>query len=180
MLALRRLAHAHHAAPRLASVRFNTTAPAPAAASAAASPPPPATTAKQPTSPAPAPASTPSPAEEPRAHLKSSKRRRVRGSTRRAFITPDAPREWCRPLAKGVEPAYDWALRYIVRDARALQRELEGVRAELGELEAAGEGGGARAGELREKVGVLEIQSEANLPDVRWKAKNGMGEFFCF
>ena len=103
----------------------------------------------------------------------------MRGSTRRAFITPDAPREWCRPLAKGVEPAYDWALRYIVRDARALQRELEGVRAELGELEAAGEGGGVRAGELREKVGVLEIQSEANLPDVRWKARNGMGEFLC-
>ena len=33
---------------------------------------------------------------------------------------------------------------------------------------------------MREKVGVLEIQSEANLPDVRWKARNGMGECFLF
>ncbi|EPQ61180.1 PEBP-like protein [Gloeophyllum trabeum ATCC 11539] len=86
--------------------------------------------------------------------------------TRRPFITLDRPREWNRPLAPGVLPAYDEALRVIKRDSeRVLReaRELERKEGELGEEE-------------RRRLEILRVQGLVNLPEVRWKARNGMGE----
>ena len=98
--------------------------------------------------------------------------------TRRPSISLERPREWCRPIAKGVEPAYDYALRYILRDAAFVRKELEELMVEVRAEEAKPEGerDGRALEEMRERVRVLEIQAEANLPDVRWKARNGMGE----
>ncbi|KAH9891231.1 PEBP-like protein [Cubamyces lactineus] len=87
-------------------------------------------------------------------------------------------REWSRPIAKGVEPAYDYALRYILKDAKFLRKELEELRAavEAEEKKPEGERDESALKEMRERVGILEIQSEVNLPDVRWKARNGMAD----
>ncbi|KZT24701.1 PEBP-like protein [Neolentinus lepideus HHB14362 ss-1] len=94
--------------------------------------------------------------------------------TRRAFITLDRPREWNRPLAPGVLPAYDEALRLIRRDAAEIQREAGELERELSEKEV---GEGERRA-MEEKLGVLRVQGEVNLPEVRWRARNGMGEWF--
>ena len=175
MLALRRLPRY---APRLVPVRTNATLEAAAVSSAAAAPPPP---------PAPMTAQSSSAssavletAENPSEGASEATNTPRKGPTRRPHITLENPREWCRPLAKGVEPAYDHALQYILADAAALREELKALRhtlaAELGKPE--GERDEGAVAEMRKKVEVLEIQSEANLPDVRWKARNGMGEFW--
>ena len=169
MFALRRLPRY---APRLASVRGNATLEA--AAATPAPPPPPPVTAKPPT-PAPV-AEEPTEAAAEEEQVPKGKQREW--PTRRPHISLERPREWCRPIAKGVEPAYDYALRYILRDAAGVRKELEGLRKEVlvEEAKPEGERDEKVLEELRERVKVLEIQSEVNLPDVRWKARNGMGE----
>ena len=173
MLALRRLPRY---APRLTLARGNATLEAASSASAAASPPPPPApaTAKPP----PAETAAESPAAEPAGTEEPQQPARPRGRTRRPHISLETPREWCRPIAKGVEPAYDLALRYILHDAAALRRELEeaGARIKAEEAKPEGERDEEALRALGEKVRILEVQAEINLPDVRWKAKNGMGE----
>jgi large subunit ribosomal protein L35 len=81
---------------------------------------------------------------------------------------------WNRPLAPGVLPAYDEALKLLRADSRTLKTELEGVQKKL-------EGLNGKEGEaLRKKANILEVQSEINLPDVRWKARNGQGELHFY
>jgi large subunit ribosomal protein L35 len=81
---------------------------------------------------------------------------------------------WNRPLAPGVLPAYDEALKLLRADSRTLKTELEGVQKKL-------EGLNGKEGEaLRKKANILEVQSEINLPDVRWKARNGQGEPYFY
>ena len=60
--------------------------------------------------------------------------------------------------------------------------ERYGGREKVKEEEAKSEGERdvAMLEELREKVRIVEIQSAANLPEVRWKARNGMGELVVF
>lgn len=183
MFALRRLPRY---APRLPSVRGNATIEAASASQtqASAPPPPPPVTAK-PATPAPAANESVSASEDPTESTESEqpKGKQRDWPTRRPPISLERPREWCRPIAKGVEPAYDYALRYILRDAVFLRKELEELRAAVKAEEAKPE---SERNEtvlegLREKVRILEIQSEANMPDVRWKARNGMGECaLCF
>lgn len=95
--------------------------------------------------------------------------------TRRPRITLENPREWSRPIGVGVLPAYDEALEYIKRDAVARTRELEGYRADLAKAESAQVVDAVEVQRLQEKVQILEVQSEINLPTIRWKARNGMG-----
>ena len=180
MLALRRLPRY---APRLVSVRGNATLEA-ASTQASAPPPPPPPQPVTAKSPAPAPAKAKEPAPDDDAAAPSEQPERPKGTqrkwpTRRPSISLERPREWCRPIAKGVEPAYDYALRYILRDAAFVRKELEELLVEVRAEEAKPEGerDGRALEEMREKVRVLEIQAEANLPDVRWKARNGMGEW---
>lgn len=101
--------------------------------------------------------------------------------TRRPRISLEHPREWNRPIAKGVLPAYDYALEYIREDSRTLKEQLEETKSALKIMETAPEGDGNGLREealdwLKEKVGILEVQSEVNMPDVRWKAANGMAD----
>lgn len=71
-------------------------------------------------------------------------------------------------------PVYDLALQYIEEDSKVLTQELEDVRKALQAAEM--EGDVDRQQALVEKVKILEVQSQVNLPEVRWKAANGLGE----
>ncbi|KAI0771048.1 PEBP-like protein [Trametes elegans] len=98
------------------------------------------------------------------------------GKARNPKPQPEGAREWCRPIAKGVEPAYDYALRYILKDAKFIQRELKALQEAIAAEEAKAEGTrdeGALQG-MRERAHILTVQGEINLPDVRWKARNGL------
>jgi len=64
-------------------------------------------------------------------------RGRKKYPTRRPYISLERPREWRRPLAPGVLPVYDEALRLIFDDSRRIQREAQALQAQLesGELQ---------------------------------------------
>lgn len=96
--------------------------------------------------------------------------------TTRPSISLDRPRQYSRPIGVGILPAYDHALAYIKRDSSLRKMELEKY---LAELEAAEKDGKdlLEIERLQEKVKILEVQSEINLPSVRWKAKNGLGVY---
>lgn len=182
MYALRRVPRS---GVRFAQIRGNATLEA-TSAEAAKPPPPPPTQQKAQTAsvnPAPRPAASKDsetkgkPAEEtaetPDASTK--RRRRVQWPTSRPSITLERPRTYARPIGVGVLPAYDNALEYIKKDSERLKRELSGVNAELKKAQAASEPNAEEVERLKEKVCILEIQSEVNLPSVRWKARNGLG-----
>lgn len=115
--------------------------------------------------------------------------RRKKQPTRRPAISLQNPRTWNEPLAPGVIPAYDLALEVLKRDSAALKAEVEELRRhieaeerryqELVKADGKGENGEAHAldielEKLREKLHIIEVQSEVNLPDVRWKVANAM------
>lgn len=118
-----------------------------------------------------------------KASRKNRKRRKNKGAAFTRALRARRTR-WRPPLAPGTLPVYDLALRYIARDAAKLRIELGNARRELAALEKAKaeidvKGGSAvneeRLEELREKVRVLEVQSEVNRPVVRWMAFRGRG-----
>lgn len=80
-------------------------------------------------------------------------------------------------MGVGELPVYDEALKVIFEDSKKVKGELEGVREEMKRLEGNGGAGEVEAElkALRKKEKVLEIQSEINLPQVRWAVANGMG-----
>ena len=99
-------------------IRFNTTAAA----------------AQQPTPPPAAPTSSPSDADadaDATASAKKRRRPRKKYARQRPSITLERPRDWCRPVAPGVLPAYDEALRYIVVDSRSIKHEAQALAATL-------------------------------------------------
>lgn len=182
MLALRR--NLPRACLRLSGVRGNATLEASATPSEAVSTPPP---------PPPAPAATPAPSPPPAATKTDAapaesavqtrgRQRRGQWPSVRPSISLQRPREWNRPLAPGVLPAYDLALEYIQEDSKNLKRELEELREKIKAAESLPEGeqDAEALRKLRKKADILEIQSEINLPDVRWKARNGMGQFSLY
>ncbi|KZT08971.1 PEBP-like protein [Laetiporus sulphureus 93-53] len=97
--------------------------------------------------------------------------------TRRPRISLANPRDWNRPIAKGVLPAYDFASEYIREDSKALKKELAELRKDLAAAESLPESDrDVQVIEaLKEKEKILKIQSEVNLPEVRWRAFNGLG-----
>jgi large subunit ribosomal protein L35 len=97
--------------------------------------------------------------------------------TRRPHINPESPRQWNRPLAPGVLPAFDEALRYIRQDSHALTAELQHNRSSLREAETSPNPDLELIKGLKEKLAVLEVQSEVNRPEVRWYFRNGLGEY---
>lgn len=140
---------------------------------------------------------TPRPAEAP-AEVKKKGRRTWPGKrnpnqkpiTRRAPISSAAPRKWNRPIAPTVLPAYDEALKVIRSDAYVLRQEVKAMKKSIREveegLEKSAESERAEVEErlekMREKLEILEVQSEINLPEVRWRVRNAMGELvslFC-
>jgi large subunit ribosomal protein L35 len=95
--------------------------------------------------------------------------------TARPNLSAASPRKWNRPLAKGVLPAYDEALKIIRDDSRSLQREVKELRIALVKAENAHGPNEDTPTLIREKLAILEVQSEINLPHTRWMCANGMG-----
>ena len=95
--------------------------------------------------------------------------------TKRPQISLKKPRDWKRPIAFGVLPAYDEALRYLMKDSAALKKEAKRLKVALAMEEKPPEKEQGALEKKREKLSILEIQSEINLPEVRWKVANGMG-----
>ena len=96
--------------------------------------------------------------------------------TRRPHINPERPRQWNRPLASGVLPAYDEALRYILQDSHALRAEAQYNRSALREAESSPNPDPELIKGFKEKLAILEVQSEVNRPEVRWNFRNALGE----
>lgn len=124
--------------------------------------------------------------------------RRKRQPLVRPQISQTEPRTWNRPVKEGVLPAYDLALQLIKADSLRLKEEAKGVRQKVlameGDLEVVRGKQGvvgeptegvvndvvakeAELEKLRAKLEILEVQSEINLPQVRWSVANAMGSF---
>lgn len=94
--------------------------------------------------------------------------------TRRPNISLTRPRQWNRPVVKGVLPAYDQAIRVIQEDSASLKREVEHYQKMLADTKLVPDADPAAVQLLEDKLRILQVQSEVNLPDVRWKFKNGL------
>ncbi|EJD03667.1 PEBP-like protein [Fomitiporia mediterranea MF3/22] len=107
-------------------------------------------------------------------------RRRRRVVKRRPPISLTNPRKWNPPVKPGSLPVYDEALKLIQEDSVSLKRDLKTLRARVTDLEKDTASLDAETEKelqaLKEKANVLEIQSEINLPWVRWYAANGMAD----
>ncbi|KAF9448843.1 PEBP-like protein [Macrolepiota fuliginosa MF-IS2] len=108
---------------------------------------------------------------------------------KRATISNTSPREWCRPLAPGVVPAYDLAVELLKTDSAQIKSEAELLRTLIQSTEENRSGAAAKQEEgamgvvhqldneveaMRKKLKILEVQGEVNLPDIRWKVANAM------
>lgn len=118
---------------------------------------------------------------------------------------------WNRPLKKGVVPAYDLALATLTKDSLLLKAKAKQMRFDISKKEAdyqklkaeleklpneetVSDERNSLNEEIRtldeelekmlEKLNTVIVQSEVNLPDVRWKVNNAMGTLFplltCF
>lgn len=104
-------------------------------------------------------------------------RKKVFYPRRRPNISLENPRKWNPPVKKDLIPAYDEAIKYINRDSARLRTEMSGLRKQIRDLESQDvDGKEEQLRVLQDRVGILEVQSYVNLPEVRWKAANGMGE----
>lgn len=103
-------------------------------------------------------------------------RRNPKYSPIRPSISVERPREWNPPIAPGVVPAYDEAVAYIRADAAAVQVEADSLRSGLENGHVPTEG----IEDAKKRLDILEIMAQINLPEVRWKAANGMGLYCHF
>jgi len=119
-------------------------------------------------------------------------------------ISLENPSKWNRALPKGVIPAYDLALHLLRKDSENLQAQVSDIRQRIAEKEAQyqalktkrdalseGQNGLAEIEEemelldhelekMIEKANIIEVQSEINLPNVRWTVNNAMGMWLQF
>ncbi|KAG6901576.1 hypothetical protein C0995_010305 [Termitomyces sp. Mi166 len=177
MLALSRLRGPSTALLRRANATLQPSTPAPDI------PPPPPAKAK----PSPAPAAQEITSDASDSKTQGRRRRRTPIPPKRPGISLAKPREWNRPIGRGVIPAYDLALEVILRDSKYLTHEADALRSEVNALEdkvvELGGWGSERAKEVeaemekkREKLKIVEVQSQVNFPDVRWKVDNAMAD----
>ncbi|KIL71109.1 hypothetical protein M378DRAFT_116719 [Amanita muscaria Koide BX008] len=112
---------------------------------------------------------------------KTQGRRKI--PTRRPPISTEAPRKWNRPIGEGVLPAYDLALKLIQKDSFRLKHEAEALRSEIEAQEAEIEkhpdetvltAKDKELENMRKRLHILEVQSEINLPNVRWNVANAL------
>lgn len=172
MFSFRRASRAYNG---LSRVRHNATVASAQSTESAPIPPPPVKTEAE------APAS-----ETPTTSAKTSSKEkeestatRNRGRvwpTRRPSITLERPRQYSRPIGVGVLPVYDQALGYIKRDSKLRKEELEEYRVLLKKAESTPDWNQDDLKRLKEKIRILEVQSEINLPSIRWKARNGLAD----
>jgi len=81
---------------------------------------------------------------------------------------PVTPTHWTRPHAPGEVPLYDMAMKIIEEDSARHKSELVRLQA-LSEKEPQNE-------QHRRDIEKLEILSEVNIPEVRWKFENSYGK----
>ncbi|KAF8213817.1 phosphatidylethanolamine-binding protein [Mycena galopus ATCC 62051] len=91
------------------------------------------------------------------------------------------PRRWNMPLPAGVLPAYDEALKLIRKDAWNVRKEAKRQRRDVDRLHRVLSGEvperpRAQLEAKRAKLHVLDVQSEVNLPEVRWSVANAMAD----
>lgn len=166
--------------PLVALRRPNSGLATPSTSGSAEPPPPPSKPAPVKTASGTKPAT-----EEKAAETAGRRKRKFKIPTKRPHISLEAPRNWNRPLASGVVPAYDLALQYVKEDSAKLVAEAKNLREKIDGLEIKYQAMEKDTEEakkldeeleaLREKLHIVEVQSEVNLPDVRWKVRNAMG-----
>jgi hypothetical protein len=83
---------------------------------------------------------------------------------------PAKPTHWTRPHALGEVPLYDMALKLIEEDSARHKAEIARLKVLL-EKDPQNE-------QLRRDIGKIEILSEVNVPEIRWKFENGYGKGF--
>ncbi|KIM48480.1 hypothetical protein M413DRAFT_232898 [Hebeloma cylindrosporum] len=146
---------------------------------------------------------TPPPPEAPPV-AKTEGRKRKKILPKRPPISLESPRKWARPLKSGVLPAYDLALRVLKRDSENLKAEAAELRVRIAEVQSVYAELEGKLQALREdasvgleakvaarqrleevdselegmlqKVNILEVQSQINLPSVRWTVSNAMAD----
>ncbi|KAJ3998867.1 phosphatidylethanolamine-binding protein, partial [Lentinula boryana] len=101
---------------------------------------------------------------------------------RRPHISADKPKKWNRPIAEGVLPAYDEALKIIIRDSEDLTKEAKELGKKIDALETEAEEAKDNTEKfheilkeleaLRERYHILSVQSQINMPSVRWTVAN--------
>lgn len=121
---------------------------------------------------------------------------------KRPSISLESPRVWNRPLKKGVVPAYDLAIATLTKDSLILKAEAQQMRRDIDKKEAKYQQLKSKLKKLPdgdseernllneesrtldeelekmlEKFNIVQVQSEVNLPDVRWRVNNAMGNF---
>jgi large subunit ribosomal protein L35 len=111
------------------------------------------------------------PGETPAPPRRTQGRRNPKYPAVRPSISLERPREWNPPVAPGLIPAYDQALAYIRADAAAVHAEADALRLSIEKGEVPTEG----LEVAKKRLDVLEVMAQVNLPEVRWKAANGMG-----
>lgn len=130
---------------------------------------------------------------------------RKRIPPKRPSVSLESPRAWNRPLKRGVVPAYDLALATLTKDSLLLKAEAKQMRRDISKKEANYQKLKAKLESLPNeesvseerkalneemqtldeelekmlgKLNIVEVQSEVNLPDIRWKVNNAMGTLF--
>lgn len=63
-----------------------------------------------------------------------------------------------------------------MKDSATLKKEIDELKVVIQQEEAVSEKDEDASEKKRKKLHILEVQSEINLPEVRWKVANGMGE----
>lgn len=119
----------------------------------------------------------------------AAKGRKMKRRPKRATISNALPREWCRPLAPGVVPAYDLAVELLQTDSAQIKSEANLLRTKIQATEEQRMAVAAKGTEvaqdtvdklddeleaMRKRLRILEVQGETNLPDVRWRVANAM------
>ena len=117
----------------------------------------------------------------PQSTSKLGRQRRRKIPTRRANISLENPRTWNRPIGVDVLPAYDEALKYITEDSNAIKLEMAEISKRMKSIEGSEDNEDKlKVKQMQEKLGILEIQSEINIPSVRWSFANAMGDYSRF
>ncbi|KXN84820.1 54S ribosomal protein L35, mitochondrial [Leucoagaricus sp. SymC.cos] len=115
--------------------------------------------------------------------------RNLKRQPKRTPISNANPKEWCRPLAPGVLPAYDSAIELLKADSARIKSEANFLRSKIQVTEKQRAEAATKQTEdasdtvnklddeleaMRKKLRILEVQGEVNLPDVRWRVANAM------
>ena len=93
----------------------------------------------------------------------------------RCFATTAKSRAYKPALEPGALPAYDEAVKFLAADKERKQGQASKLRAQASSSGVSKEDGAS----LTAKAEELEILSELDDPEVRWRFRHGKGESCC-